>query len=181
MKGRRRLRKGQFRSPTGFSFGTTFIFADDTTLVEVADNPISSAEVSNHDLKKISEWSKTRSMTFSIKKDKLNHPILSMSGCPIEEVVTHTHLGLNLQNNMSWKSHIFSVYEKAFKRLNMLKLLKFKISRSTLAFLYKSLIRPIMEYRDIIWDNCTTGNSDLLESIQYESAKLVTAWGYCRN
>jgi hypothetical protein len=31
-----------------------------------------------------------------------------------------------------------------------------------------------MEYRDIIWDNCTTGNSDLLESIQYESAKLVT-------
>lgn len=91
-----------------------FIFADDTTLVEVVDNPISSAEVSNHDLKKISEWSKTRSMTFSIKKDKLNHPILSMSGCPIEEVVTHmhTHLGLNLQNNMSWKSHIFSVYER---------------------------------------------------------------------
>jgi hypothetical protein len=161
-----------------------FIFADDMLLLEVVDNPISSAEVLNHDLNKISEWSdkwlvmmnpsKTRSMTFSIKKDKLNHPILSMSGCPIEEVVTHTHLGLNLQNNMSWKSNIFSVYEKAFKRLNMLKLLKFKINRSTLACLYKSLIRPIMEYRDIIWDNCTTGNSDLLESIQYESAKLVT-------
>ena len=161
-----------------------FIFADDMLLLEVVDNPISSAEVLNHDLNKISEWSdkwlvtmnpsKTCSMTFSIKKDKLNHPILSMSGCPIEEVVTHTHLGLNLQNNMSWKSNIFSVYEKAFKRLNMLKLLKFKINRSTLACLYKSLIRPIMEYRDIIWDNCTTGNSDLLESIQYESAKLVT-------
>ena len=85
-------------------------------LLEVVDNSISSAEVLNHDLNKISEWadkwlvmmnpSITRSMTFSITKDKLNHPILSMvvCGCPIEEVVTHTHLGLNLQNNMSWKS-----------------------------------------------------------------------------
>ena len=31
-----------------------------------------------------------------------------------------------------------------------------------------------MEYGDIIWDNCSDGASQLLESIQYESAKLVT-------
>jgi hypothetical protein len=49
----------------------------------------------------------------------------------------------------------------------MLKPLKFKIDKSTLACLYKSFIRPIMEYGDIIWDNCTAGNSELLESVQY--------------
>jgi hypothetical protein len=31
-----------------------------------------------------------------------------------------------------------------------------------------------MEYGDLIWDNCTVGNSDLLESVKYESAKVVT-------
>jgi hypothetical protein len=75
---------------------------------------------------------------------------------------------------MSWNSHIFSIYEKASKRLHLLKSLRFKIDMSTLICLYKSLIRPIVEYGDIIWDNCTAGNSELLESVQYESAKVAT-------
>ena len=161
-----------------------FIFADDTTLFEVVDNPINSAQLLNKDLNKISQWSdqwlvtmnpsKTRSMTFSNKRERVNHPVLSMGGCDIEEVNIHTHLGLVFQNNISWNSHVFSMYEKASKRLNLLKSLRFKINRSTLACLYKSLIRPIMEYGDLIWDNCTVSNSDLLESVQYESAKVVT-------
>jgi hypothetical protein len=118
--------------------------------------------------------SKTKSMTFSNKKEKESHPVLSMRGCPIDEVVSHIHLGLTFQSNMSWNNHILSVYEKASQRLNMLKPLKFKIDKSTLACLYKSFIRPIMEYGDIIWDNCTAGNSELLESVQYQSARVVT-------
>ena len=57
-----------------------FLFADDTALLEVVDSPISSAELLNNDLNKISEWSdrwlvtmnpsKTKSMTFSNKKRK---------------------------------------------------------------------------------------------------------------
>jgi hypothetical protein len=31
-----------------------------------------------------------------------------------------------------------------------------------------------MEYADIVWDNCTSGNSDLLESVQYDAAKIIT-------
>ena len=71
-----------------------FIFADDTALFEVVDNPTSSAELLNNDLNKISEWSdrwlvtmnpsKTKSMTFSNKKEKESHSVLSMRGCPID-------------------------------------------------------------------------------------------------
>ena len=56
----------------------------------------------------------------------------------------------------------------------MLKGLKYKISRDTLCKLYKSLIRPVMEYADVLWDGCTESESDLLEHVQYEAAKLVT-------
>jgi len=56
----------------------------------------------------------------------------------------------------------------------MFKGLKYKLNCSTLIILYKSLIRPIMEYADVIWDGCNEVHSELLEGIQYESAQLVT-------
>lgn len=31
-----------------------------------------------------------------------------------------------------------------------------------------------MEYGDVIWDNCSEGESQLIESVQYESARVVT-------
>ena len=31
-----------------------------------------------------------------------------------------------------------------------------------------------MEYSDVVWDNCSEGESQLLESVQYESARVVT-------
>ena len=31
-----------------------------------------------------------------------------------------------------------------------------------------------MEYADVLWDGCTDGESDLLEFVQHESAKIVT-------
>ena len=67
-----------------------------------------------------------------------------------------------------------NIYENVSKRLNLLKGFKFKINRDTLAKLYKSVIRPLMEYADVVWDGCSESVSDLLESVQYESAKVVT-------
>ena len=56
----------------------------------------------------------------------------------------------------------------------MLKGLKFKVSRDTLGKLYKSLIRPVMEYADVLWDNGIASDCDLLDHVQYEVAKIVT-------
>ena len=90
--------------------------------------------------------SKCRSIVFCLKLDKPVHPPLFLDSACIEEVEKYTHLGLVLQNNMLWWSHIQTIIEKASKILNMLKLLKYKVNRSTLSCLYKSMIRPLMEY-----------------------------------
>ena len=39
---------------------------------------------------------------------------------------------------------------------------------------YISFIRPILEYADIVWDNCTQYEIDLIEKIQIEAARIVT-------
>ena len=66
------------------------------------------------------------------------------------------------------------MYEKASKRLNMLKFVTYKLDRSILTSLYRSLFRPLMEYADVIWNNCYDCDSALLDSVQYEAARLVT-------
>ena len=70
--------------------------------------------------------------------------------------------------------HINTIYEKASKRLNLLKGLKFKLKRSTLNTMYLTLVRPLMEYADFIWDSCSNESTNALESVQYEAARLVT-------
>ena len=72
----------------------------------------------------------------------------------VKDIESHTHLGLTLQSNMSWRNRIVKMYKKASKRLNILKCVKNNVDRSTLTFLYKRLIRPIMGYGDVIWNNC---------------------------
>ena len=113
-------------------------------------------------------------MTFSVKRFKPFHPFVVFDNEVIDEVTQHTHLGVTLASNLSWKPHIFYVYERACKRVNMLKGLKFKLSRNILERLYKSLVRPVMEYADVVWDGCTESECDLLEHVQYEAAKIVT-------
>ena len=160
------------------------IYADDTTLLEIVDDPVVSAGRLNSDLHKISVWAdkwlvtmnpvKSRNVIFSLKRNKQVHPPLFLSSNIVKDVESHTHLGLTLQSSMSWRKHIVRVFEKASKRLNMLKFVRFKVDRSILTSLYKSLIRPLMEYGDVIWNNCYDCDSALLDGVQYEAARLVT-------
>ena len=101
------------------------------------------------------------------------HPTLYFANEPIEIVSNHKHLGVTLSSNISWRAHIVNIYEKASKKLNLLKRFKFKLNRETLSKLYKSLIRPVMEYADVLWDGCTENESDLIEHVQYQAATVV--------
>ena len=53
--------------------------------------------------------------------------------------------------------------------------MKHNLDRNSLEKLYFGFIRPILKYGSVVWhDNCTREQSDLIESVQYESASIVT-------
>ena len=54
-----------------------------------------------------------------------------------------------------------------------MRLLKYKLKRSTLNKIYILFLRPILEYGSIVRDNCTNYEKEILERIQYEAARLV--------
>ena len=160
------------------------LYADDTSLFDIVESPNDSADKLNHDLEEMHSWAKTwlvtinptktECMTFSAKRTKQQHPDLFYDGKKIHEVSHHTHLGVTLSINLSWREHISNIYEKASKRLNVLKGIKYQVGRDTLRALYKSLVRPLMEYADVVWNGCSHTESELLDSFQYETGKIVT-------
>ena len=56
----------------------------------------------------------------------------------------------------------------------MLRKTKYLLKREALSTLYTSFIRPILEYSSEVWDSCSTTDSERLEKIQLEAARIVT-------
>ena len=61
----------------------------------------------------------------------------------------------------------------------MLKRHKYDWSRATLEVFYKSYIRSIIEYGNIIYDSCTQADSIRLENVQLEAARIATGGKRC--
>lgn len=160
------------------------LFADDTSLYIIVDDPISSATILNEDLRTIHTWSKdwlvtfnpskTESMLFSRKRIKRPHPNLTMDNVVVDQVSTHKHLGLTLSDDAKWSSHINTTVNKAWQRIGTLRSLKYILNRKSLERMYFSFIRPVLEYGDTVWDNCTIQLKNEIESIQNEAARIVS-------
>ena len=58
--------------------------------------------------------------------------------------------------------------------IEMLKFVKYRVDRSTSTCLYKTLTRPLIEYGDVIWNNCHNRDSALLDNVRYEATGVVT-------
>ena len=52
--------------------------------------------------------------------------------------------------------------------------LKHTLDRKALEIIYYSFIRPIIEYSDVVFDNCCQYEKDDLEKIQIEAARIVS-------
>ncbi len=117
---------------------------------------------------------KTKTLTISNKTDSHLNPPLRLNGNVIQNVPTHTYLGLKFANNLRWNHHINDVSIKARKRLNLMIPLKFKLDRMSLEIMYKSFVLPTMEYANVVWGG--TYDSDILklEKIHVDGMRLVT-------
>ena len=92
----------------------------------------------------------------------------------INEVASHKHSGIFLSNDGTWHEHIYYITSKAWTRLHILRKLKFILDRKSIEIIYTSFIRPILEYADVVWDNCIQYEIKTDEKIQIEAARIVT-------
>lgn len=58
--------------------------------------------------------------------------------------------------------------------MNLLRSIKFTLDRKSLQKIYFSFIRSLLEYADVVWDNCTQQQCNALEKIQLEAGRIVS-------
>ncbi len=160
------------------------LFADDTCLFIEVDNRDAAAEQINRDLESIHNWSKTWLVTFSStktktlmisnKKDTHLNPPVSFNTQLIEEVTSHTYLGLKFSSNLRWNNHIHDISLKARQRLNLMIPLKYKLNRTTLETMYNAFVLPTMEYGIVVWGGTYDSDMAKLERIHADGMRLVT-------
>ena len=160
------------------------LFADDTCLFIEVDNREQAAQDINSDLQEIQQWAnkwlitfsppKTKSLLISNKQDVNQSPHVSLNGHDIDEIQSHTYLGLRFSNDLKWTQHIDDISIKARKCLNLMIPLKFKLDKNSLETIYCSFVMPTMEYANVVWGGSSDGNISKLEKIHVDGMRLVT-------
>ena len=66
-------------------------------------------------------------------------------------------LGVFIDENITWKTHINHVCKKVSKSIGVLRRSKRIISKASLERLFLALDLPHFDYCSLVWDNCSAG------------------------
>ena len=75
---------------------------------------------------------------------------------------------------MTWDMHIDKITTKASQRVTNLNRIKFNLPRPALEKIYLTMIRPVLEYGNIIYTNLPDRLNDKLEAVQRRAALACT-------
>lgn len=97
----------------------------------------------------------------------------SFNGLSLQRVYQYKYLGVLFTHNLSWSSHIDYVTSKALKKLGYLRRTLSGTPRETKLTVYKTLIRPVLEYASPVWNPYKQCEIDQLESVQKKAIRFI--------
>ena len=164
------------------------IYADDTTLYSKCDRAsdlwqqLELASELESDLQDMVDWGKKWLVDFNAGKtqlvlfDRYNNSgsiDVKMGGSVLEEKSTFKMLGWTFCSKLGWGSYIISIAKTASKKIGaLIHSMKFP-SPEVARYLYKSTIRPCMEYCCHVWAGASSCYLDLLDNLQKQICRIV--------
>ena len=112
---------------------------------------------------------------FSRKTKKEYHPPLAFNSNNVLETNSQKHLGVVLDNRLFFEDHLKMISNKVNKTIGLLRKLQNILPRSALLTIYKSFIRPHLDYGGIIYDLAYNASfHQKLELLQYNVCLAIT-------
>ena len=164
------------------------IYADDTTLYSKCDRAsdmwqqLELASELKSDLRDTVDWGKKWLVDFNAEKTQ---PVsfdwftnncsidVKMDRSVLEEKSSFNILGLTFSSKLGWGSYMISIAKTASRKIGaLIRSIKF-ISPDVAVCLYKSTIRPCMEYCCHIWAGAPSSFLDLLDKLQKRICRIV--------
>ena len=112
---------------------------------------------------------------FCNKRDRENYPLLVFNKTNVQVADSQKHLGLILNSKLNFNEHIESKISKCNKIIGLMKKLSLILSRKSLLTIYKSFVRPNLDYADIVYDKPLNESfKRKIEMVQYNAALIIT-------
>jgi hypothetical protein len=163
------------------------LYADDSNLYRAETN-ISDLEYRlNHDLGQIETWCANNHMVINTAKskcmlicspqrrrilpsDKLN---LCIYGMNLENVDQQKVLGLIIDNNLTWRSHIQNLQIELTKLIGLLWRKRRSLPFASKILFYNSFILPKIDYCLPIWGNASRSHLDNIWRLQKRAIRII--------
>ena len=98
---------------------------------------------------------------------------VKMGGSLLEEKSSFTMLGLTFSSKLDWGSYVICIAKTASKKIGaLIRSMKF-LSPEVALYLYKSTMRPCLEYCCHVWAGATSCYLDLLDKLQKPICRIV--------
>ena len=165
---------------------TCIQFADDTCFLYSGKSISTISSIVNSEMNLVTEWFKNNMLT--LNPEKSNYMIMSNQGRSIKFddcniVVDKTtitpvrefkFLGVILDDNLTWTSHIKYVCSKVSKLIGILVRARKILHRKPLCSLYQTLIKPYFSYSILLWGNSFKTHLQKLIILQKKIVRIIT-------
>ena len=166
------------------------VYADDTSIYHSSKDIAQLNAVLNEELRRLDRWlkgnklslnvAKTCSMLITTKQKKKYLTAANQALQPsireehIEVVCNTKYLGVQIDENLTWKNQIKSVTEKVSRAIGFLKFAKHFLPLSVVKNLYTSIVEPHFQYCCSVWGCCNSTDILQLQRLQNRAARIVT-------
>ena len=154
-------------------------FADDTKLCKRVDKPELRLRL-QEDINKLAEWSDRWMMPFNTSKCTVKHlechnrnHQYAMDGNQITSVSLQRDLGILISSDLRWDHQVNESCKKASKVLGMIAWNFTYKTRNIILPLYKTLIRPHLDYGVKFWGTTLRKHAEQMERIHRRVTKLI--------
>lgn len=155
-------------------------FADDTKIFgEVADSV--TRDQLQADLNKLTLWSERWQMKFNVDKCKVMHigsknqnSTYMMNGKELQTTASEKDLGIIIMNSLKVSDQCMQAYNRASRMLGMMRRTIKSRSPEILISIYKSVVRPHLEYCVPAWSPQYIKDKDLLERVQHRFTRMFS-------
>ena len=92
----------------------------------------------------------------------------------VERISSYKFLGVIINENLKWNCHVDYITAKASKKLYALRLLKRGgVQEQDMLKVFRSSVRPNLEYAVQVWQDNPDYLSDRIESVQKRALKII--------
>ena len=162
----------------------TELFADDSVLYSQINSNQDCDELQD-DLSCATSWCDAWQVALKSEKcevlhiSKARNPIVNeyrINNQNLRAVNHHKHLGIWLQNSLSWDYHINSICAKANRFLGLVRRTFDTKDPTAIKTAFRALVRPILEYGCPVWNPYLAKHIHKIESIQRRATRLICGW-----